>query len=306
MFQILNSKQLKNIIVILIAGFVLLPTIVLAAKLYLEPAQGEYYQGDTFIVEIRLDTEKENINAAEVNLTFSQDILEVKDLSSGNSILTFWVKEPTFSNQKGKVSFIGGIPGSYLGKDGVLGKIIFKVKEGGEEREAEIKFLDNSKVLLSDKKGTEAILTTQEAIFKILPEIPEVIKKEWQEELEKDKIPPEPFKIEISQNSSIFEGKYFIVFSTTDKQTGIDHYEVKEGERKWKKAQSPYLLENQSLGEKIKVKVIDKAGNERIQMIKPGRIEIEKKISWKNIFPWIILIIIGIGIFWRLIKRFRK
>ena len=298
-------NQKLKIILLLIIGFTLFPFTVSAAKLYLDPVKGEYNQRDTFVVEIKLNTEKENINAVEAYLTFPKDILEVKDLSSGNSVLTLWIKEPKFSNQEGEISFIGGIPGSYSGKEGILVKIIFKVKKINQEETAEVKFLDYSKVLLNDKKGTEADLITEKAFFKILPESLAVIKKEWQEELEKDKIPPEPFKIKISRDTSIFKRKYFIAFSTTDKQTGIDYYEVKEGERDWKMIQSPYILENQFLGERIKVKAVDKAGNERIQMIRPEKTEIGKEINWKNILPWIILIIIGIGIILWTIKKHR-
>lgn len=301
-----NYSSKFKIIFASIITFVLFPSISFAAKLYLEPLQGEYQSGDTFMVEIRLDAEKENINVVEANLTFPNNILEVKDFSSGNSILTLWVERPVFSNQEGKISFIGGIPGSYSGKNGILGKMAFRVKEANTEKTAEVKFLDSSKVLLDDQKGTQANLTTKRAIFKILPEISTIIKKEWEEELQKDKIPPEPFKIEISQGPSAFDGKYFIVFSTTDKQSGVDHYEVKEGKREWRLAESPYLLENQSLGEEIKVKVVDKAGNERIQMIKFEARKAERKIGWKDILPWIILIIIGTGIIWRIIKSRNK
>ena len=297
-----NYSSKFKIILASIIIFVFFPSASFAAKLYLEPSQGEYQSGDTFMVEIRLDAEEENINVVEANLAFSNEILEVKDFSSGNSILTLWVEKPVFSNREGKISFIGGIPGSYSGKNGILGKIAFRVKEANTEETGEVKFLDNSKVLLSDQKGTQANLSVKRATFKILPEISTIIKEEWEEELQKDKVPPEPFKIEISQDPSVFDGKYFIVFSTTDKQSGVDHYQVKEGKRDWKTAESPYLLENQSLGEEIKVRAVDKAGNERIQMIKFEVRKAERKIGWKNILPWIILIVIGVGIILRIIK----
>ena len=305
MIQFLILRQCRSIIIVSIICLALFPTVGFAAELYLELSEGEYQSGDTFIVDVRLDTQQEYINAVEVGLVFPKDILEVKDFSSGNSILTLWIEEPTFSNQEGKISFIGGIPGSYSGKAGLLGKIILKVKEASEEKKAEVKFLDNSKVLLNDKKGTKANLASRGTSFKILPGTLKIVENEWQKEIEKDKIPPEPFEIEISQDPLIFDGKYFVAFFTTDKQTGIDYYEIKEGKNNWGIAKSPYLLKNQSLGERIKVKAIDKAGNERIKMIKPGSIEIEKKIRWKDILPWIILIIIGIGIIGWIIRKLK-
>ena len=138
----------------------------------------------------------------------------------------------------------------------------------------------------------------------ILPEKIEKPRDEWQEELEKDTIPPEAFEIELYQDPSIFGGKYFIVFSTTDKQTGIDHYEVKEGKRKWQEAESPYLLGDQKLESIIKVKAVDKAGNERTVLIGPFRPL--KRITWKDILPWIGLGLVIGGVIWLLWKKYTK
>ncbi|KPJ56320.1 hypothetical protein AMJ49_05145, partial [Parcubacteria bacterium DG_74_2] len=94
-----------------------------------------------------------------------------------------------------------------------------------------------------------------------------------------------------------------------DKMSGIDRYEILEEPRIsflgttkkiWKLGESPYLLEDQSLRSKISVKAIDKAGNERIVKIIPPY-----KISWKDIVI-VLLILIGIGLLWRIIKICQK
>jgi len=294
-----NEKNLKfKIIVSLISIFLFLPLVAKTAILYFEPNKGEYRLGDTFIVDLRIDTERECINTVKAIVSFPKEILEAKDFSTGNSILTLWLQNPKINQKEGVISFIGGIPGGFCGplpgepgKPNLLGRIIFKVRETDVKLEyktdAKLEFLDGCQVLLNDGFGTQAKLTTKGAVFTILPEKTEVPKEEWQEELTKDNIPPEPFEIKISQDPSIFGGKYFIVFSTTDKQTGIDHYEVKEGKRNWKRAESPYLLEDQSLKSKILVKAVDKAGNERIAEYVPP----QKPFLW-----WIIIpILVGAG-----------
>ena len=282
-----------------------IPTLTEAAVLYLEPAEGEYHQSDTFIAEVRINPEGECINTIQADLTFLKDILEVEDLSAGNSIISVWIKNPEYSNETGFISFAGGIPGGYCGglpgspeKSNLLGKIIFKVKEVRWQQQGEIKFLETSQVLLNDGLGTPAKLTTKGAIFTILPGVPRVSKKEWQEELERDKIPPEPFKIKISQDPLTFEGKYFITFFTTDKQTGVDYYEVKEGKKDWQKAVSPYVLEDQSLKDIIKVRAVDKAGNKRIVEYLPPTAE--KSFPW-----WIIIILVGIGLIWWISRKLK-
>jgi len=304
-----NSK-FKNTIILLIIGFALFPVITFAAILYLEPSSGEYQPGDTFLVEMKIDTEGECINTIEANLSFSQDILKAVDFSQGKSIITLWVKSPEINQEKGEISFRGGIPGGYCGRipgdpeaSNSLGKIIFRIPGMivGElmESSAEVKILDTSQVLLNDGLGTKAKLTTQGANFKILSKL-EPSKDEWQEELEKDNIPPEQFEIEIQQTPAIFEGKYFITFSTSDKQTGVDYYEAKEGKRNWQIAESPYLLEDQSLQSIIKVKAVDKTGNERIAEYTP-------EIPKRTFLYWIIiLVLIGVGVIWRILKRIKK
>ena len=294
-----SKNNLSKFVFLFVLSCVLVPVGAEGAILYLEPSSGEYYREDVFIVEVRLDSEGEYINTTKVDLTFSQEVLEVKDFSKGNSILTLWIEEPTFSNKTGTISFIGGIPGGYLGEDGPLGKIVFKAKKEGEVK---IQFQEDSQVLLNDSFGTEAELKKQEATFNILAEKLEAPKDEWLGELKKDNIPPEPFEIETYKDPAIFEGKYVIVFSTTDKQTGVDYYEVKEGERDWKKAESPYLLEDQALQSIIKVKVVDKAGNERIaEYIPLGYKPLNKLLPYLII----ILALIGAGIIWWVIRKFK-
>jgi hypothetical protein len=281
--------------------------------LYFEPSKGEYHLGDTFIVDLRIDTEEECINTVKAIISFPKDLLEAKDFSTGNSILSLWLQTPKIDQKEGLISFVGGIPGGFCGplpgepeKPNLLGRIIFRVRETDaeleHETEAKLEFLEGSQVLLNDGFGTPAKLTLKKAIFTILLEKAEVPREEWQEELTKDDIPPEPFEIKISQDPNIFGGKYFIVFSTTDKQTGIDHYEVAEQRRtlrqttlNWKRAESPYLLEDQSLKSIIKVKAVDKAGNERIAEYIPP----------KKPFPyWVIIpLLVGVGIGYWLYRK---
>lgn len=290
---------------IILLFYILVPLKAGAVILYLEPAQGEFQIGDTFIIEVKIDTEEECINAVEANLNYNRDILQAVNFSYGSSIITLWVKPPEINQESGRISFSGGIPGGYcggiLGDSGlthILGKIAFQASNKGETK---VNFLDSSQVLLNDGSGTPAKLTFKKAIFNVLPEKLEVPKNEWQEEIGKDNISPEPFKIEIHQNPAIFEGKYFIVFLTTDKQTGIDYYKIKEGRKEWKTAQSPYLLENQKLTSEIKVKAVDKAGNERVTVI-----EARYPLKWyEQPLVWIIIILgIVIGyILWKIKRR---
>ena len=303
--NLISKNKISCIFVFCFVLFSVLPFGARAAILYFKPDSGKYYQDETFSVQVMIDTEEDCINTVKGEIDFSKDVLEAVNFATGNSILTIWLQTPKIDQNLGKISFIGGIPGGYCGplpgepgELDLLLKIFFKTKRDGM---ANLRFSEESQVLLNDSLGTPAKLTIKGAVFTILPGIPEVPKEEWQEELEKDNIPPEPFEIEIHRTPEIFEGKYFITFFTSDKQTGLDYFEVKEGKRNWEKAESPYLLEDQDLKSIIKVKAVDKAGNERLAEYIPP-----KKITWKDWLPWLILILIVASIIYWLWKIYTK
>ncbi|MFA6146096.1 MAG: hypothetical protein WC697_02050 [Patescibacteria group bacterium] len=267
--------------------FSVLPLAVSAATLYLEPKSGEYKIGDTFIIEARLNLKaEENINVIEANLKYPQDLLEAVDLSFGDSLLTIIPQPPTIDKEKGIINFVGGIPGGYSGHiagdpglSNLLVKMIFKVREipqdqlnaNGQQIKTEIKFLDNSELLLNDGLATPLKPTIQNVNLTILPNNQVIPKDEWSEVLKEDKILPEPFTVEIKQDPLIFDNKYFIVFSTTDKQSGLKYYEISEtrdkNQENWNKGNSPYLLTDQNLNSIIKVRAVDMAGNMRTEII---------------------------------------
>ena len=291
----LNSKF--KILTSLMALFLIItPLGANAAVLYLDPAESTYNLGDTFVQEIKLDTQGEYINAVEVHIEYPQDLLEIRDFAKANSVLTLWAQEPEYGD--GKLSFIGGVPAGYQGSDEILGKIVFLVKpkrvddSSAESITAEIKFAENNLALLNDGEGTEARVETRNALVSIAPRFSTQLIDEWQKEISRDSITPEPFNIEISNNADVYGGKFFIIFSAVDKQTGIDHYEVFEyrGRKSWenKDAQSPYLLENQRLDGIIRVRAVDEAGNEAIVELRPTGAPAEEKM-----FPW-IWVILGI------------
>jgi hypothetical protein len=274
-----------------------------AAVLYFESQKENYHEEDVFIIKILINTEGECVNAVDSKLIFNPEILEIKDFSKGNSIISLWLKDPVFSNEEGSISFTGGIPGGYCGKikgdpgeSNILGRIIFKAKKEGF---SELNFSENSEILLNDGLGNKAKLERKKIILNILPGKSETLNEEWQKEIEEDKIPPEFFEIKISQESSVFEGKYFIAFSTIDKQTGIDRYEIKEGQGLWEEISSPYLLKDQSLKSEIQVKAIDKAENETIAEYQPMK-EIKKEkesIKYFILIVFLFFVVIGILLF---------
>lgn len=312
----IKFKKFKKYFAALLMAFAVFFTTVpvLAAELYVDTERNEYNSGDTFIVNLKIDVQGECINAVKADISFSNDLLEAVDFIKSDSILIFWAEESSIDHDQGRISFAGGVPGGYCGKigeaaslDNLIGKVVFRAKgenlNKNESRIAEIKFLETSEVFLNDGAGTKANLSGKGTAFKIKAGIG-LMEDEWQIEKSSDGIFPEPFKIEIENDPMIFDGKYFIIFNAFDKQTGIGHYEIKEGDGQWQTAKSPYLLTDQSLKSAIIVKAVDKAGNERLEELDlSGRKKSYKFQVAAVVFFSLMILILAVFLLIKLINK---
>jgi len=258
-----------------------------ATTVYFDLENQVIYEGDIFLVDLKISTPDKSINVVDGTILYDNSKLEIKEVSAGNSLLVLWPKPPVFSNKKGSLSFVGGVSGGFQGEKGEVLKIIFLAKSEGEAR---IDFLDGFSVFQHDGRGTQINPLLRSFSFNILKRPPEIpVKDEWRDLVAKDKIPPESFEITPGRDPSIFDNQYFISFFTTDAESGVAYYEVQEGERDFIRAESPYLLQDQSSKNLIKVKAIDYAGNERIEeLLSPA----PTVPFYKNILFWIVILLV--------------
>lgn len=281
--------------------YILYPISIKAAELKLNSSISEIGINQQFQVDLLLDTENEEINAVEGKVIFPEDLLELKEIKDNAAIVNLWIERPT-AKTGNQIIFSGVIPGGYVGEKGLLFSALFQAKQKGKNV---IKIYE-AKTLLNDGQGTLSPLSIANFHFFISEQTPilQIPKIEI-----KDTDIPEFFTPLISQNPEIFNGKYFLVFLTQDKGSGIDHYEILEKEQKnsirslvkkekWQIGDSPYLLKDQRLKSYIFVKAVDKAGNERIVRLSP-----QNSLRWyENLYIWIIIIIVYVIIFWRKLK----
>ncbi|MCK5320419.1 hypothetical protein KAJ61_03455, partial [Candidatus Parcubacteria bacterium] len=289
--------------------------------------------GDNFAVDVLIDNVEACVNTMSVTLDFPNDYLSMIDFIEGESLINLWLEKPgqkeiIEANAKGNITFIGGVPGGYCGhipgdpgKSNLIARLIFAIPRfvisNVKRDEVRIDFSGITKVLLNDGFGTENNLETNGIKLKVLSS-PVLKPGEWKNQIRNDKIKPEPFIIELRRDKGIFENQYYINFYTNDKQSGIDRYEVLEimaghklgvalklswwdkitGKKpyipEWKEIAMPYLLEDQNLESTIKVRAIDKAGNERyVEYVPPEelRTKIEKT---SNNYLYILLFITGV------------
>lgn len=80
---------------------------------------------------------------------------EIINPVQGKSFISIWTVPPSYSNEKGTMSFQGGIPSPGINSSSALAlTIAFRAIEPGE---TSIRFLDTSKVLLDDGRGANVL-----------------------------------------------------------------------------------------------------------------------------------------------------
>lgn len=232
--------------------------------------------------------------------------------------------------------FAGGIPGGYCGRipgDPSLTNVILKLAlqspgftiGGGDNTKSPRLWLDDSsQVLLHDGYGTPATLKLQDATIHLLDTAGSEVLDEWRGDVQNDTEQPSDFSITLTRDDFAFNNKYFIVFNSSDKQSGIDHYEVMEepfsefytfkwgrADAPWIRTESPYILKDQTLNSTIRVKAIDKAGNSRISTLVPDTAL--RSMSQNSLMLWsliggtiLLILVLAYFAFWMIRKRRRE
>jgi hypothetical protein len=290
-----TARMNRVLVAIALGAALVVPALVDAATIYVNPTEGTYGLSDTFITDIRLDNQNECVNAIHVEIRYPTETLRAVDFSKGNSILSLWIEEPKIDTDKGTISFSGGIPGGYCGRipgdpvlSNVLGKIVFSVV-GAEQKSATVSVEEGSAVYKNDGQGSRAELTRQSGIYSIKP-TPLSATNPWLAQVGDDKTPPDEFVITVESTRGVFGGDYYAVFSTEDKQSGLDHYEIFE-RGSWRPVTSPHQLKDQHLLN-IQIKAIDKAGNERMGTYVQG--SAAPRVPEENDYSIAIAVVIGL------------
>lgn len=139
-----------------------------AATLRLSPGAGSFVLGSTFDVSLILNTEGVSVNTIAAELHFPPNKIQIANPSLGKSIVQVWATQPIFSNQEGRIYFVGGIPSPGITtSQGVVQSLTFRVVAPGE---ATISFGNETQVLANDGLGTNVLKQTSPARFRfILP-----------------------------------------------------------------------------------------------------------------------------------------
>lgn len=306
--------------------FFLLPQSVFAVELFLTTAEENLNKGDTFIVDVRVDSQGECINVVDVDITFDNSALQIIDLGRGESLVSLWIENEIVVDQTGgRVHFSGGIPGGYCGRvqgdpglTNNIAKLVFTTLGQSLATTTQVSISESSKVLLNNERGEEATLIRKNLQLAI-QDVGAPIKNEWLQVVRADATAPEFFEVLIYEKEGVskWDSSLYIIFNTTDKQSGISHYEVLETnplkygfdvrtgrESRWETITSPYFLKDQTLSSKIFIKAVDKAGNERIAEVLTGQPILRKAAISLGVQIIVVLVLIGAVVLIR--RRMKK
>lgn len=257
-------------LLVLMSLMLFLPRGVFAATFVLSPSSSTIGVGETFDVLVSVDGEGEDLNAVEGDLVYDPSILRFVSADTSQSNLTLWVKDPSMSasQSSGDVAFSGITPGGFGSvliprtdgiPQGMLFAARFEVVAVGDPALA----VKNVSALLNDGLGTATTVSVTHVGFTLR----ESATGNAVTSSGADTFSPQEFSVQIVRDAQLADGKWVAVFQTTDKESGVDHYELQENGGTWNTAMSPYVLEDQDGQTNVVVRAIDHAGNVREAMI---------------------------------------
>lgn len=226
-----------------------------AQSMMIDTAGKELRLNDTTVLKVYLNTNDQEINAIDGKMKIDGPV-EIVSMNTAGSVMQFWPGKPSWD--KNYVSYVGGSPDPVFGTKLKLFNIALRPISSGRVK---ITFEDN-RVFLSDGEATSIKLDPESQIIEILGgsitrtnELAQIIAD--------DKDLPNEFRIEIGKDNTTFDGQYFLSFNATDDDSGVQRYEVKEGNNPRIRTGTTYILQDQSLKTPVTVYAIDNAGNER-------------------------------------------
>ena len=251
-----------------------------------------------FKVTLQLDPQGSVINALESHVTYPHDLLRLAGIEDGNSFLTMWLESP--HEQNGFVSLSGVAPGGFGGVIDLLaypkvsaGDVVTLVFDPLQAGVATIS-VASSTAFLNDGSGLPAPLSHKPLTVTIENYVNQVSISNT------DVTPPDFVYAEAHYDATL--GGEYLFFVATDKESGIDHYEIQTNGN-WVVVQSPYLI-NQD-GGVYYIKAIDRAGNERIKEV---QVPASSSLSNNDTFWTLIMLglLVIIYLVYRVVRKWSK
>lgn len=236
-----------------------------------------------FKVKVKLDPEGQTINSLEARIFYPHDLLKLSGIEDGSSFLSMWLDRP--HEEGGTINLSGIAP---RGFDGNINNLEYSNRGPGDvvtlifdpiKAGTAVIGASSSVALLNDGLGTQAALDHKPVTISIGDYLNTFVITGT------DSIAPDFIYAEAHYDATL--GGQYIFFQASDKDSGIDHYEIKNG-NDWQTIQSPYLIKQN--GGVYYIKAVDRAGNEKIKEVQATS---SSNVFLNNIF-WLIVALLVI------------
>ncbi len=257
---IFTTVKMRLVLIISVAVF--FPSIASASTVYIEANHSSFFVGDTIVFTVRIDTEGKEINAVEGTVVLSHPPTQASlvNLNTSNTYFPILTNKPLPSPDNTSVSFSGGTIQGSSSTNAPIFNIALRLEEPG----ALTLSPRNFRAYIHDGLGTEDTVRFRDTTITVLPKQEGgSITDDLNTILSQDTTPPEPFEIIAGQDETVFGGKKFLSFITSDSQSGIAFYEVIEGALQPVRSDNTYILIEQSAPVRVTVIAHDSAGNKR-------------------------------------------
>ncbi len=238
-----------------------------AASISFRTSSTVVHQGQEISIDVLLDPEGLNVNTVAATVTMPPD-LDFVSADDSTSIVSLWVDDPKYDPTTHTLTLSGIVPGGFTGlidpfnpsvkKPGTIISLVMR----GHKPGSGLFSLPQVQAFINDGLGTETDVTSGS-----LPLVVDELLEPGSLDFFPDTTPPLEFTPVVERDILLYDNQRVLIFHTEDKGSGMDHYEVKEGNSPWVIATSPYLLKDQQMRGDILVKAVDRAGNERIEAI---------------------------------------
>lgn len=276
------------------------PAIAYAAEFRFERQVLPVQVGDTFIVQVVLQSVSDAVNALEGSVRFPSSVALV-DVRLRDSLVPLWLSAPAVQ-EEGRVHFAGVLPGGFTG-DGNMFTLVFKAVRAGN---AQLSFGNDSVAYRNDGLGTPTALSLHTDAVRIYDASGALRSAD----IAPDITAPDPFTPEVVSGTLFgFKGRT-LVFTAQDGDSGIAGYEIarsylggaREDTLSWSPTNSPYSFAQGDSIRHLYVRAIDRAGNTRIAEVPPQDFSIiALLLAWRYVF-----LAIGFAALYLLVVQFRR
>ncbi len=289
-----NNKYLLNILIV--AAIFSVSSLPAYDAVYAEQISPEVYlmtpvsdlaPGSEFAVGVFVSSEKP-VNAFDIEVSYSQGLIEFVNFNNNESIVQFWYKQPEMKD--GVIHFEGGSPRAFTGQVGEIIKLNFRSLKDGTGKI----FFKKTDVYYADGLGTLAQSKNSDLSVNISKDSSQLIARE------NDSSPPIVSDIKVIKNPA--DGSRLGIFSASDKESGLKDTLVRSREwlswDEWRDVTNPFRLTAGVWA--FQLKAIDNKGNVSLKTIYIASVILLK------LFYFLLLLILLLAIYYFIIRRKKK